>query len=181
MNEAVRNIIIVIIALIVLIALILGIWAIANAISDSKEPQETETDAPLVPDTPPEQADPNQEPLETKEDESFANQGVRIDYKGTAVIDLSDGMAEIYFANPKKSTQNMVISLVIDNTVVCQSQKILTGNSITKIGLLPEAKDRLSEGTYKNAKFVVGCYDPVTNEKSFVEPVIDNITVTVVQ
>lgn len=189
MNETARNVIIIVVAAIALIALFIGVWAVANAIvsttDKANETEASETDEPLVPDYPVPETDPNQKPMEDDPGGSFetgeGGAGVNLTYTPTALVDLSDETVKLYFANPKKSTNDMIASLVIDGTVICRSKKIVAGNQITELKLQSGVKDILPEGVYNNAKYVVGCYDPTTNEKAIVELVGAGVTVTVVQ
>lgn len=146
-----------------------------------KKPSE---DDKLVPDYPPQETESNQTPMEgdpggTLEVEE-GGAGVNLTYTATATVDLSEGKVKLYYANPSKSTQDMVISLVIekDNTVLCRSQRITPGNQVRELPLDENAKSMLAAGGY-NAKYVVGCYDPSTGEKAIVELVGSGVLVTV--
>jgi hypothetical protein len=76
----------------------------------------------------------------------------------------------------------MVVSLVFDNgdVVICRSQRITAGNQIRELPLDEDAREALELGGY-NARYVVGCYDPNTNEKAIVELVGGGVVVTVVE
>ena len=178
-----------------LVLLIIGIIILCVALANPREgdggsggvnPDIKDTDK-LVPDYPPQDEDPNQAPMEndpggTLETEEGGG-AVNITYGEEAKVDLSDGKVTIYCANPSKSTRDMVITLVLDNgsdTIVGRSQRVTPGNQIIEIPLEESAKELLLVGGY-NAKYVVGCYDPVTNEKDSVELEAKGIVLTVVQ
>ena len=142
------------------------------------------TDKLLVPDYPPQEADPNQSPMENEPDGTLETQvggtGVNITYTTTAKAYLSDSKVELYCANPSKSLQDMVITLVVDDVIICRSQRVTPGNQIKSLALDEEAKEVLAEGTYTNAQFLIGCYDPETSEKAALELAVD-VDLTVVE
>lgn len=144
------------------------------------------SDGMLVPDYPPKATDSHQEPmandpggvLETSE----GGAGVNLTYKSEATVDLSEGKVTLYYANPSKSTQDMVVALVINDTVICRSERITPGNEIKELPLLVGVKEKLAEGIYENGvEYVVGCYDSTTNEKAVVELVGGGVVLTVVE
>lgn len=126
----------------------------------------------LVPDYPPQETDPNQTPMESDpggEIETGEGQAaINLTYLAKATADLSEGTVELYYANPSRSKKDVVISLVVDGTVICRSQRITPGHQIKHLMILDDAKGKLAVGGY-DAKFVVGCYDSETNKKELVE------------
>ena len=138
----------------------------------------------LVPDYPPQEADPNQSPMENEPGGTLETEvggtGVNITYTTTAKAYLSDSKVELYCANPSKSLQDMVITLVVDDVIICRSQRVTPGNQIKSLALDEEAKEVLAEGTYTNAQFLIGCYDPETSEKAALELAVD-VDLTVVE
>ena len=140
----------------------------------------------LVPDYPPQETDPNQRPMESDPGGTLETEeggaGVNLTYTDTAIVNLTDGTVKLYYANPSKSTQDMVVTLVLENgnTVICRSQRITPGNQVKELPLDENAKEILKTGGY-DAKYVVGCYDPNTNEKAIVELVGSGVVVTVVE
>ena len=167
-----------------LLVLIIGIIVCVVMLNNNK-PTVDESDK-LVPDYPPQETEPNQAPMEgdpggTIETEA-GGAGVNLTYTATATVDLSEGTVKLYYANPSKSTQDMVVSLVLENenTVICRSQTITAGNQVSELPLEASAKEMLEVGGY-NARYVVGCYDPNTNEKAIVELVGSGVVVTVVE
>ena len=195
MDEKKKKILIIsLIALLIL--LLIGIIVLCVALSNPRDGGDgsgdivnTDVNDPdkIVPDYPPQDEDPNQAPMENdpggKLETEEGGGAVNITYGEEAKVDLSDGKVTLYCANPSKSTRDMVIALVLDNgtdTVVCRSQRVTPGNQIRELTLNDSAKELLLVGGY-NAKYVVGCYDPETNEKDSVELEAKGIVLTVVQ
>ena len=170
--------------IVLLTFIIVGIIILCVALKAGKD-NSKDTDK-IVPDYPPQATDPNQSPMVndpggTLETE-LGGAGVNLTYTATATVDLSEGKVTLYYANPSKSTQDMVVSLVLDNgdVVLCRSQRITAGNQIRELTLEDSAREALEIGGY-NARYVVGCYDPNTNEKAVVELVGGGVVVTVVE
>ena len=182
MDKKRKILIVVLIALLVL--LIVGIVTACVILIQPKDPAD---DNKIVPDYPPQETDPNQSPMEndpggTLELES-GGAGVNLTYHSTATVDLSEGKVFLHYANPSKSTQDMVVSLVLESgdVLICRSQRIIPGNQINELELEESVRDQLEVGAGYNAKYVVGCYDPNTNEKAMVELVGSGVVVTVVE
>ena len=158
--------------LITLIAVCVAIWALFF-----RGPSVT-----LAPDFAPEQTEQNQQPIEGDNSEtpdvSESGGAVSLTYADTAVIDLSDETASLYFANPSKSDKDMVLQIVIQDEVIVQSGRITAGHEVTLLNLLDGASEKLSAGGY-NAKFIVFYYNTETGEKEVVNTEIP-ITVTVI-
>ncbi len=163
--------------------LIIGIIIVCVVLSRANDPVD---DNKIVPDYPPQATDPNQSPMDNDPGGTLETEeggaGVNLTYTATATVDLSEGTVTLYYANPSKSTQDMVVSLVLENSniVICRSQRITAGNQIRELPLEDDARAALDEGGY-DAKYVVGCYDPNTNEKAMVELVGGGVRVNVVQ
>lgn len=138
----------------------------------------------LVPDYPPQETEPNQSPMDNEPDGSLETQmggtGVNITYTTNATADLSEDVVELYCANPSKSLQDMVITLVVDDVIICRSQRVTPGNQIKSLPLDEAAKEKLRAGTYDNAVFLIGCYDPETSEKAALELSVE-VDLTVVE
>ena len=99
-------------------------------------------------------------------------------YSNEVTIDLSDKAAGLYFANPGKSNQDMVLQVVIQDTVILQSGTLKPGHQVKLLNLLEGAEKMLQPGGYEG-KFVVLYYDPISGEKSMVNTEIP-ITINVV-
>ena len=126
----------------------------------------------LIPDYQPTETDANSLPIEIDPSVNIETQAgqdaINITYTNKATVDLSDGTVRLYYANPSKSKVDVVVSLVVQDKIICQSQRIAPGHQINTLPLLDEAKSFLIVGGY-DAKYVVGCYDPETNQKDLVE------------
>ncbi len=125
----------------------------------------------LTPDYAPPETDKNAEPIpdddDTKLDAPAGGGAISLQYTNSVLIDLSDNKAVLYYANPGKSTQDIVLQIVIRDVILAQSGKIVPGNRISSLELLDGAAAKLSEGVY-NGKFVFLSYDPQTGEKAMV-------------
>ena len=99
-------------------------------------------------------------------------------YSNEVTIDISDKAAGLYFANPGKSNQDMVLQIVIQDTVILQSGTLSPGNQVKLLNLLEGAEKMLQPGGYEG-KFIVLYYDPISCEKSMVNTEIP-ITINVV-
>lgn len=185
-NEKKNNkklILIIVLAVALVAALVVGVVAIVNSIRGANDGDENDENI-FLPDYPPQETDVNQSPMQDDPggtlETSSGGAGVNLTYQSVAIADLSDGRVSLYYANPAKSTQDMVISLVVNGNIVCRSQRITPGNQITSLPLEEDIKDLLAVGGY-NAEYIVGCYDPATGEKAVVELVGSGVVLTVVE
>lgn len=137
----------------------------------------------LSPDYAPVEMESNAEEIPNDEEEKMEKPegggSVSLSYSDDVVISLSDKKANLYFANPGKSNQNMVVQLVIQDTVVVQSGTLTPGNQVTSLDLLNGADKQLSAGGYEG-KFVLLYYDPDSGEKAIVNTEIP-VTITVTE
>lgn len=135
----------------------------------------------LIPDYAPRETEQNARPIEGddggKLDAPQGGGAISIEYENRVTIDLSDGKAYLSYANPGKSTQNIVLRIEIQDTAVVQSGTIRPGNQVSELELLDGAAKKLQEGVY-DAVFRILSYDPVTGEKAMVDTLAE-ITVTV--
>ena len=166
-------ILIVVLALITVAALCITLWAVFF-----REP-----DITLTPDYAPPNEEQYQKPIEGDSDDKMeADEGggaVSLTYSASVTVDLSDGMAILMFANPGKSTQDMVVQVTIQDRVILQSGRLTPGHQVTALELLDGAEKMLSVGGYKG-KFVVLYYDPISGEKAIVNTEIP-IDITVIE
>lgn len=102
---------------------------------------------------------------------------VSITYSNEVTIDLNNKTASLLFANPSKSTQDMVVQIMIDDTEIVQSDLLKPGNQVTKLDLLDNAEKQLEKGGY-DGKFRVLFYDPDSGQKATVNTEIP-ISITV--
>lgn len=148
------------------------IWALffrqpGIALAPDYAPQETERNAQPIPDDDSAQLD------------TLTGGGsITIEYDNHVTIDLSEGKAYLSYANPGKSTQDIVLRIQIQDTVVAQSGTIQPGSQVRVLALLEGAEKQLQTGVYTDAAFKILSYDPETGEKAMIDTVAE-ITVTV--
>lgn len=136
----------------------------------------------LPPDYAPQVLEPNAQPIpgddNTKLDAPEGGGAISLEYDNQVTIDLSDGKAYLSYANPGKSTQDIVLCIEIQDTAVAQSGIIKPGNQVSELELLDGAEKMLQEGVYTDAVFRILSYDPETGEKAMIDTLAE-ITVTV--
>lgn len=138
------------------------------------------SDPALIPDYAPVEEEKNAENIEgDSSDKMESSQGgsVSISYSTDVTIDLSEKTAGLYFANPGKSNQDMVVQVIIQDTILVQSGTLKAGNQVTKLDLLEGVEKQLSPGGY-DGKLVIFFYDETTGEKAVINTEIP-ITITV--
>ena len=160
-----RTIIYIISTFVLLIVIILLVAIVIKQFS-KEEPM-------LNPDYPPLETDENLKPLPeddtTKIEHEEGGGAAAFDLSNKLTIDLSDKKASLRFANPGRSTKNMVLWLMIKDTLIAQSGQIPPGYSIDTLDLVKDAEKSLKEGVYeKDCKFIVYLYEPETNERAIV-------------
>ena len=166
------NLLVLILLCITLIAVGVTIWALFFRDSGPA----------LAPDYAPQEMEQNAESIPDDSDEKMAKPegggSVSLTYSNKVTIDLSDKAAALYFANPGKSNQDMVIQITIQDTVIVQSGTLVPGQQVKLLDLLEGAEKQLSVGGYEG-KFVVLYYDQTSGEKAMVNTEIP-ITINVV-
>ena len=137
----------------------------------------------LAPDFAPQEEEENAEDIPDDSDEKLeAPQGggaVSLSYTKSVKIDISDNIATLYFGNPGKSTQDMVLQIVVQDHVLAQSGRLTPGHQVTKLELEDGAAELLSPGGYEG-KYVVLYYNQETGEKAMVNTEIP-LTIEVTQ
>lgn len=170
-----RDILILLLLLLIVLCLVVTIWALF--FRDRGGP-----DTPLIPDYAPKETEPNAVTIpgesSGKLDTPEGGGAIGIEYVNSVTIDLSDGMAYLSYSNPGKSTQNIVLRIEIQDTVLVQSGTITPGHRVNELPLLDGAADMLQPGVYESAVFRILSYDPETGEKAMVDT-LAQITVTV--
>ena len=125
----------------------------------------------LTPDYAPKEEETNIEAISNDSGEKMQSEegggGVSLTYSTDVIIDLSDKKAYLYFANPGKSNQNMVLQIAISDEIIVQSGTIVPGFRVSELDLLSDSEEMLSEGGY-DGKFVVLFYNPESGEKAMV-------------
>ncbi len=165
-----RRLLLLLLLLLLLIAVGVTIWALFFRQAPA-----------LVPDYAPRQQEQHAEDIgdsgEEKLTQSKGGGAVSLTYTTQVTISLADGQASLYFANPSRSNQDIVLQIVVQDVVLAQSGTISPGKQVTTLDLLEGAADQLSAGGY-NGEFVVLYYQPDTHEKTIVNTQIPvNITV----
>ena len=163
-----------VLALITVVAVCITVWALFFRDSGGQQV--------LTPDYAPQKQEQNAETIPDDTGDKMENpQGggaVSLTYSNEVTIDLSDKAAGLYFANPGKSNQDMVLQIVIQDTVILQSGTLSPGHQVKLLNLLEGADDMLQPGGYEG-KFIVLYYDQTSGEKSMVNTEIP-ITINVV-
>ncbi|MBO5095964.1 MAG: hypothetical protein J6B98_03740 [Bacilli bacterium] len=134
----------------------------------------------LIPDYAPGVLDPNAVPLPDDEEKLAASEGggaVSLSYSDKVAVDLKKKKVEFYFQNPSKSTQDIVLQVIVkqgdSEVVIAQSERISAGYALYNLDLKKDAK--LKKGGYEG-KFNVIFYDEETGEKAVVNT---NIPITI--
>jgi len=136
------------------------------------EPQPPEV--VLTPDKAPEQPEENAEPIPgDKPNESPASKGgsVTLTYSDQVTIDLSREDASLLFANPGRSSRDLVLQIVVQENILAQSGTLEPGNQVKTLSLLPGAAAMLSPGGYEG-NFMVHYYDRITGAREVVNTAI---------
>lgn len=170
-NNKVRLIILITLAVIILIALLVIVWSCAF----NKGP------GVLDPDYAIKDEEPNVEDMGGGGDKLESPEGggaVSLSYSKKVRIDLSDKRAILNFGNPSKSTQDMILELVVKDTVIIQSGRISPGKKVTRLDLDGDAHKMLTKGGYVGT-FVIYYYDPETGERAVLDTKITDVQVEV--
>ena len=136
----------------------------------------------LAPDYAPQDIEQNAEDMgDSSKDKLDAPEGggsVNLMFQDKVTIDLSDNAATLYYGNPSESTQDVLLQIVVQDTLIAQSGRIIPGNQVKKLNLADGAKKTLQTGGY-DGKLVLSFYNPETGEKATVNTEIPvKITVT---
>lgn len=135
----------------------------------------------LAPDYAPQQEERHAKTIANDTDEKLEQPkdggSVSLTYSREVSIDLSEEKASLIFANPRKSNQDMVLQILIQDEVILQSGTLKPGNQVTTLELLDGTAGQLVPGGYEG-KFVVFYYDRTTGEKAVVNTEIP-ISITV--
>lgn len=136
----------------------------------------------LVPDYAPVATEANAQPI--PDDTPGGNQAepgtgsVSLTYSNQVTVSLGTKTASLLFANPGNSNQDMVLQLLIQDTLILQSGRLTPGNQVTQLDLAPGAEKLLTSGGYEGC-FMVFYYDTVSAEKAIVNTQIPvSVTVT---
>lgn len=135
----------------------------------------------LAPDYAPQEIEQNAEDMgdsgKDKLDAPAGGGSVTMNFKDKVAIDLSDNIASLYYGNPYESTQDVLIQIVVQDTLIAQSGRIVPGNEVKTLELAEGATEILQPGGY-NGKLILSFYNSDTGEKATVDTEIPvNITV----
>ena len=166
------KLLILLLLLITVAAVCVTVWALffrdtGPALAPDYAPQETEQHAETIPDD-------SDEKLDAPEGGS----SVSLTYSNKVTIDLSDKAASLYFANPGKSNQDMLLQISVQDTLILQSGILNPGQQVKKLDLMEGVEKKLGVGGYEG-KFIVHYYDQTSGEKAMVNTEIP-ITIHVV-
>ena len=172
-HRTTMRIVIIVLSVLLVLAICLIVWAVWFR----KEKPTTV----LSPDYAPVELEENAVPIGDSDSAKVENPegggGVGLEYTKDVKIDLSRGVAELYFANPSRSNQDMLVQLVIHDEVIIQSGRLTPGNAVEKLKLLDGLNVQLEEGVYEG-KYVVYFYQQDTGEKAILNTEIP-VTITV--
>lgn len=175
------KLLIILLLLITICCIGITVWAVFFRNTESGNTESEKTESVLAPDRAPEEKEENAEAIENDNSEKMkAEEGggaVSITYSNEVTIDLNNKTASLLFANPSKSTQNMVVQIIIKDTEIVQSGLLEPGNQVTQLDLLENAEKQLEKGGY-DGKFRVLFYDPDSGQKAAVNTEIP-ISITV--
>lgn len=136
------------------------------------------TSKDLIPDYAPGVLDVNAVPMPDDGTKLKAPKGggsVSLSYSDKVAVDLKKKQVDIYFQNPSKSTQDIVLQVIVTQgkkeIVIAQSERISAGYALYKLDL----KEKLKTGGYKG-KFNIIFYDEKSGEKAIVNT---NIPITI--
>ena len=147
MHTTAKLIRIVIITAIVVAAGMLVLWKITE-------------NTPLLPDRAPVDIEENavmNDDAEPKIDTPPGGGGASLSYAKEVTIDLAAGLATLYFENPGKSPHDAAIFIVVQDTVILQSNLLPPGSLLTSLPI-PENGVPMKRGSY-DAKILVQFYD----------------------
>ena len=130
-----------------------------------------ETKPVLAPDYAPMEMEDNAKPIDDNSSDDKLEQqegggAVSLIYSKNVKVDLSEKKASLLFGNPKKSNQDMMIQIVIQDNVILQSGLLQPGYEVNKLDLFEDVE--LTKGVYEG-KFVVLYYQKDTREKAMIK------------
>ena len=171
-KEKKRRWLIILLCVGIVVCIAVTVWALFFRKTDSPPP---------IPDFAPEQTEPNAQPVTddgSKMDVPQGGGGISIEYVSSVTVSLSENKAHFQYTHPAKSTQNIILCIMVQDTVIAKSGLISPGNQLQELTLLNGMADKLSPGTYTDAQFKILSYDPDSGEKAMVDTAAQ-ITLTV--
>ena len=122
----------------------------------------------IAPDRVPEQesnAERIEDDADDKNDAPENGGAVSLTFSKDVSVNLTDKKISLYFANPQRSTHNVVLQIIIRDNLIAQSGTISPGNQVNELKLIDNAEKMLAKGGY-DGKFVVHYYDVESGEKA---------------
>ena len=168
------NIAALILGLVAVAAVAVTVWALffrktePSILAPDYAPQELEENAEEMEDT-------GREKLESEE----GGGAVSLEFQTEAIVQLGRGIVSLSYGNPQESNQDVLLQVVIQDTLIAQSGRLTPGHSVSTLTLAEGAAERLEPGGY-DGKFIISFYDPDTGAKANVNTEIP-ITVTVME
>lgn len=167
-----EKIFLIIIALITVAAIAVTVWALFFRKPD---------DSGLTPDYAPPETESNAESMPGNDKDKLESPdgggAVSISYTKNVLIDISEEKAVLNFGNPGESTQDMLVQIVIQDTILVQSGRLTPGHKVSQLNLLEGVAKKLQAGGYEG-KIVVLFYDQESGEKAMLNaeiPVTINV------
>ncbi len=137
----------------------------------------------LAPDYAPQELEENAEEMEDtgreKLDAAPGGGAVSLQYQDQVVVELGRARASLNYGNPAESTQDVLVQIVVRDTLIAQSGRLTPGHQVKTLALEENAAGTLQPGGY-DGKFVVSFYDPDTGAKANVDTEIP-VSVTVLE
>lgn len=159
--------------LLLLLLLLAGcVAAIIMLLSDRASGPVLEPDYPLV------EVDPGAKPIEgdggsqEKPETPQGGGSVSLVYSDQVTLDAGTGLVTLYYQNPSRSIQNVVVQVVLesgeDEFLLAQSGRLEPGFMVTSLARDEGFDAKLSPGGYKG-HFNLLFYDPDTGERAVVD------------
>ena len=92
---------------------------------------------------------------------------VNLIYSDNVIIDLSSKKVTLNFQNPSRSTSDIIVQVVIQDTLIAESGVVQAGFKISQIDLAADAQSKLAPGIYEG-KFTFHIYNPETGDRAMV-------------
>lgn len=129
------------------------------------------SDLPLPPDYAPTETEEHAQDI--SDDSQEKNQtdagggSVSLMYSDEVTIDLSDKNAKLMFANPSRSSHDVILQIVVRDELLAESGLLVTGTKVQVLELSEGAVEKLKVGGY-DGKFLLYYYDPQTGQRAVV-------------
>lgn len=129
------------------------------------------SDLPMPPDYAPieteEHAQDISDDLQEKNQAEAGGGRVSLMYSDEVTVDLSEQKVQLMFANPTRSSHDVILQIVVRNRILVQSGLLVAGTKVQVLDLSEGAAEKLKIGGYDGA-FVLYYYDQQTGERAIV-------------